>query len=246
MVVNTVNEPEQNVSRARQCKAPTLMRSMPLQVMKNLMKLIFVFLLVNINTAYAATEDETWVVLGDSISAGYGIPDGQGWVTLLQEKLDASGYAIQLINESISGDTTAGGLARLPEILERIKPNAVIIELGGNDGLRGLSTRAMEDNLSKMIALSLSKDIRVLLLGMKTPPNYGRKYGELFESVFASVSKQYKIRLLPFLLEGVGGFQEHMQDDRIHPNSGAQKMLLDNVWFFLGPVLNARGAVKES
>ncbi len=189
----------------------------------------------DVATPDVAMENETWVVLGDSISAGYGIPDGEGWVTLLQGRLDASGHTIQLVNESISGDTTAGGLARLPEILGRLEPNVVIIELGGNDGLRGLSTKAMEDNLSKMIALSLSKDIQVLLLGMKTPPNYGRKYGELFESVFDSVSKQHKVRLLPFLLEGVGGFKEHMQDDRIHPNRGAQKMLLDNVWTFLEP-----------
>ena len=221
------------------------MRSSMRSLMKSWMKLVFLVLLVGITTvhaassyattSYATAENETWVVLGDSISAGYGIPDGQGWVTLLQGKLDASGHTIQMVNESISGDTTAGGLARLPEILERLKPSVVIIELGGNDGLRGLSTRAMEDNLSKMIALSRSKDIRVFLLGMKTPPNYGRKYGDLFESVFTSVSKQHKVRLLPFLLEGVGGFQEHMQDDRIHPNSGAQKMLLDNVWHFLEP-----------
>ena len=253
MVVNTAIEPEQNVSQVRQYNASTSTRYMPLQVMrslttyfmKSLMRLICVFVLANTSMVYATTDNETtdnetvqnetWVVLGDSISAGYGIPDGQGWVILLQEKLDASGHAIQLVNESISGDTTAGGLARLPEILERIKPSTVIVELGGNDGLRGLSTRAMEDNLSKMIALSVAKDVRVLLLGMKTPPNYGRKYGELFESVFASVSTQHKVRLLPFLLEGVGGFQEHMQDDRIHPNSGAQKMLLDNVWTFLEP-----------
>ena len=210
-----------------------------------LMSLMLVLLLTNTSGAYAATENESWVVLGDSISAGYGIPDGQGWVTLFQEKLDVSGYSVQMVNESISGDTTAGGLARLPEILERIKPNTVIIELGGNDGLRGLSLSAMEDNLSKMIDLCLSKNIRVLLLGIKTPPNYGRKYGELFESVFDSVSKQHSVSLLPFLLEGVGGYQEHMQDDRIHPNKGAQKMLLDNVWTFVEPVLSTLVAKKN-
>jgi len=252
VVVNILNVSEQNVPWVRQYEVLNEVLKFtfykPERIIRNLlglMSLVLILLLTNTRTVYATAENEAWVVLGDSISAGYGIPEGQGWVTLFQEKLDASGYGVRMVNESISGDTTAGGLARLPEILERIKPNTVIIELGGNDGLRGLSLSAMEDNLSKMIGLCLSKDIRVLLLGMKTPPNYGRKYGELFESVFDSVSKQHNVSLLPFLLEGVGGYQEHMQNDRIHPNGGAQKMLLDNVWTFIEPVLNAISAKKS-
>ena len=245
MVVNAVNESEQNVSWARQYKSQKA-KLMNSQIIRRCFsRVALIFFLVNIGTAYATNDAETWVVLGDSISAGYGIPDGQGWVALFQEKLNASDYSINITNESISGDTTAGGLARLPEVLERLTPDVVIIELGGNDGLRGLSLKAMEDNLSKMIALCQSRDIRVLLLGMKIPPNYGRKYGELFESVFTSVAKQHKVGLLPFLLDGVGGYQEYMQNDRVHPNSDAQKMLVDNVWGFVGPVLNARVGVEK-
>ena len=240
MAVNEVNESEQNVSRARQYRGQKV-KLTKIQIIKRCLSgLMLVLSLVNANATYAKNDTETWVILGDSISAGYGIPDGKGWVNLFQKKLNASAHSIHIINESISGDTTAGGLARLPELLVRLTPDVVIIELGGNDGLRGLSLKAMEDNLAKMITLCQSKDIRVLLLGMKTLPNYGRKYGALFESAFSSVAKQYQVSLLPFLLEGVGGYQKNMQNDRVHPNSDGQKLLVENVWTFVEPVLKAR------
>lgn len=196
---------------------------------------VFVVMLCCCSAVYA--DDETWVVLGDSISAGYGIPVGKGWVSLLQDKLDKNGHSIQIVNESISGDTTAGGLARLPEVLDRVNPSKVIIELGGNDGLRGLSPAAMQSNLSQMVALCQSRGVGVLLLGMKIPPNYGRKYGALFESVFVAISTKHQVPLLPFFLEGIGGYKEYMQGDRIHPNEGAQKILAKNAWTFLTPIL---------
>ncbi len=245
MVVNIVNVPERNVSWMRQCESQKAKQAKKQRMLRCLASLTLVFFLMNINVSYATNDTETWVVLGDSISAGYGIPDGKGWVSLFQKKLNASAHSIHIVNESISGDTTAGGLARLPELLVRLTPDVVIIELGGNDGLRGLSLKAMADNLSEMITLCQSRDIRVLLLGMKTLPNYGRKYGALFESVFSTVAKQYQVSLLPFLLEGVGGYQKHMQNDRVHPNSDGQELLVENVWAFVEPVIKARKDVGK-
>ena len=194
----------------------------------------FLFLLISVNAHSAAVK---WVVLGDSISAGYGISTDSGWVSLLQKQLDDEGHSVQLFNESISGDTTAGGLARLPEILTRIKPHKVIIELGGNDGLRGLSPKAMQKNIEAMVVLCRTHNVNVVLLGMKIPPNYGRKYSALFEAVFTKISQQYNVPLLPFFMEGIGGYEELMQGDRIHPNSDAQIILTNNAWKFLKPLI---------
>ncbi|PCJ45605.1 MAG: arylesterase [Moraxellaceae bacterium] len=197
--------------------------------------MIYLFLLLWSSLSSAANE--TWVVLGDSISSGYGIPAGQGWVALFQKKLSETGSKVKIINESISGDTTAGGLSRLPEVLDRLKPQKIIVELGGNDGLRGLSLDAMKQNLSKIVAFCLAKNVDVMLLGMRLPPNYGRKYNDLFEKVYASISSQHNVSLLPFLLDGVGGQEEYMQADRIHPNPNGQKLLMHNVWTALLPVI---------
>lgn len=188
-------------------------------------------------SANAYSANVNWVVLGDSISAGYGISADSGWVNLLQKQLDEEGYSIQLHNESISGDTSAGGLARLPEIITRIKPHKVIIELGGNDGLRGLSPKAMQKNFEKMVKLCQSHKVDVVFLGMKIPPNYGSKYSAMFEGVFSQISQKYNVPLLPFFMEGIGGYEELMQGDRIHPNSDAQKILTDNAWGFLKPLI---------
>lgn len=180
----------------------------------------------------------TILILGDSISAGYGIPEGKGWVSLLQKQLQIQGKSIQVINNSISGDTTAGGLVRLPRALQDTKPNWVLIALGGNDGLRGQSLQAMEANLTQIISLSRKLGAKPFLLGIKLPPNYGKQYTQQFEQVFEKISVSTNTPLLPFFLEGVGGKTEFMQDDRIHPNTKAQSIIHNNVWQFIAPLIN--------
>ena len=181
----------------------------------------------------AAAEGKTLVVLGDSLSAGYGLKQGTGWVALFERRLAERGIALQVVNESISGEVTAGGLARLPGIIERVEPDMLVIELGGNDGLRGLSPKVMEKNLGKMVAMAEAKGIEVFLFGMKLPPNYGAAYNRLFEGAFTKVAEEYGVPLLPFFLDGVGGYLEMMQADGIHPNQGAQGRLMENAWGFL-------------
>lgn len=192
-------------------------------------------------TSDSVTE-RRWVVLGDSISAAYGMSLEQGWVVQFQQKVQAQGYPIRMINESISGDTTAGGLARLPDVLKRHQPHAVIIELGGNDGLRGLSPKAMTDNLVAMIRLCQVAKAEVYLLGMKIPPNYGSRYTSLFEQAFVKAAEQTGVPVLPFFLEGIGGIQSLMQGDRIHPGVDAQELLVDNAWRFLQPFIAEQAA----
>lgn len=180
----------------------------------------------------------TILILGDSISAGYGIPEGKGWVSLLQKQLQELDKPILVINDSISGDTTSGGLARLPKALQDTRPNWVLIALGGNDGLRGQALQTIEMNLTQMISLSRKLGAKPLLLGIKLPPNYGKQYTQQFEQVFKRVSVSTNTPLLPFFLEGVGGHAELMQDDGIHPNSKAQNIIKNNVWQFIAPLIN--------
>lgn len=190
--------------------------------------------MLSINSVWASEANiQTWVVVGDSISAGYGIPAGQGWVDMLQTELQREGRAVVIKNESISGDTTAGGLARLPGIIDRLQPQLVIIELGGNDGLRGLSPKAMEQNLKAMIDVCEQRGVSVVVFGMKIPPNYGRKYAELFEQAFVNATQAFEIPLMPFFLDGIGGYEALMQGDRVHPNVEAQTVLLKNALGFL-------------
>ena len=171
---------------------------------------------------------ETLLVVGDSISAGYGLDKLEdGWVALLGEKLKPRG--IEVVNASISGDTTAGGLVRIDALLERVRPAWVLIELGGNDGLRGLTPAQMNANLTGMIEKARAAKARVLLLGMQIPPNYGRRYAEMFQKVYGEVAQNTGVGLVPFLLEGVGGQNSMMQPDGIHPNRAAQPLLLDLV-----------------
>jgi len=171
---------------------------------------------------------ETLLVVGDSISAGYGLDKLEdGWVALLGEKLKPRG--IEVVNASISGDTTAGGLVRIDALLERVRPAWVLIELGGNDGLRGLTPAQMNANLTRMIEKARAAKARVLLLGMQIPPNYGRRYAEMFQKVYGEVAQNTGVGLVPFLLEGVGGQNSMMQPDGIHPNRAAQPLLLDLV-----------------
>lgn len=170
------------------------------------------------------------LVLGDSISAAYGINPESGWVNLLSNKIAQEKKPYQVINSSISGDTTANGLSRLQPLLDKYQPHIVIIELGGNDGLRGLPIDMIKLNLKKMIELCKSRHSKVLLAGIKIPPNYGRRYTEAFYQLYPELEQQHDILLIPFLLEGIGDNSAMMQADGIHPTSAAQNRILDIVW----------------
>ncbi len=183
------------------------------------------------------------LVLGDSLSAAYGIPVEKGWVSLLQKRLDDKSYEWDVINASISGDTTGGGLTRLPTALERHQPKLVLIELGGNDGLRGLSLRVMRQNLVKMARLAKQEGASVLLLGVRLPANYGPLYGKRFQKVFQEVAREAEVPLVEFFLEGVAEHLDLMQADGIHPLATAQPRLLENVWGALEPLLERRVAL---
>ena len=171
---------------------------------------------------------KTVMVLGDSISAGYGIEPQQAWVNLLQKRLDQQ-YPKQhkVVNASVSGETTSGALARLPKLLQTHKPNVVVIELGGNDGLRGQPPQMIQKNLVQLIQQSQKANATVVVLGMKMPPNYGTAYSKAFENNYKVVSQQFKVKLLPFFLEGVAGNKSLMQKDLVHPNGKAQPILLN-------------------
>lgn len=184
----------------------------------------------------APLRAEVWLVVGDSISAAFGLDTAQGWVALLQKRLDQQGRSIQVVNASISGDTSAGGLARLPALLAKHRPALVLIELGGNDGLRGTPLTQLQQNLAGMVAASQASGAQVLLLGMRLPPNYGKRYTEGFAGVYEQLAETHRVPLLPFFLEGVGGVPGLMQADGIHPTADAQPRLLDNLW----PLLEAR------
>lgn len=179
----------------------------------------------------------TLLVVGDSISAGYGLAEGQVWVRLLERRLQEQKSDYQVVNASISGDTTAGGLARLPRLLADHRPAVVAIELGGNDGLRGQPLAQFQRNLTALVEQAKAKGARVLLLGMRLPPNYGPRYTDGFAQVYVDVAKAQQVALVPFLLEGVGGDPAFMQPDGIHPQANAQQRLLDNAWPQLQPLL---------
>jgi acyl-CoA thioesterase-1 len=173
------------------------------------------------------------LIVGDSISAEYGLPRGKGWVSLLQMKLQTERPDLRVINASVSGDTTAGGRSRLPALLEQYRPVQVVIELGGNDALRGLDLSASQNNLQAMIEASRVVNARVVLLGMQVPPNYGPDYGAKFATLYANLARQYKTGLVPFFLKGIADVpnaNELFQPDRIHPNEQAQSKLLNNAW----------------
>lgn len=179
----------------------------------------------------------TLLVVGDSISAAFGLDSRQGWVALLEKRLQDEGFGHRVINASISGDTSAGGLARLPALLAEHRPDVVIIELGGNDGLRGQPPMQLQQNLASMVEKSQQAGAKVLLLGMKLPPNYGVRYTTAFAQVFTDVAQAKQAALVSFFLEGVGGAADMMQADGIHPNVTAQPVLLENAWPALQPLL---------
>jgi len=189
-----------------------------------------------------AAAPPTILILGDSLSSAYGIPLNTSWVSLLEQKLAAAGFDYRVVNASISGDTSGGGLARLPAALEQHQPDIVLLELGGNDGLRGLSLRALERNLATMIELSGQAGARVVLVEMRIPPNYGPFYTRKFQNIFRTLAERYEIPLAPFLLDGVAGDSTLMQSDGIHPRAPAQPIILDNVWPVLEPLLSRHGA----
>jgi acyl-CoA thioesterase I len=179
----------------------------------------------------------TVLIVGDSISAAFGLDTRQGWVSLLEQRLKHEGFTETVVNASISGDTSAGGQARLPALLAEHKPELVILELGGNDGLRGLLPTQLQQNLASMIDNSRASGAKVLLLGMQLPPNYGVRYTEAFAKVYSDLAVEKKIPLVPFFLQGIGGNPELMQADGIHPAVAAQGKLLENVWPALKPLL---------
>jgi acyl-CoA thioesterase-1 len=178
----------------------------------------------------AMAENPKILIYGDSLSAAYGIAQQQGWPTLLQKKLIAKHYQYDVINASISGETTSGGLSRLAAALDEFKPNIIILELGANDGLRGLPLKEMSQNLSAMITLSKKSKAKVLLVGMRIPPNYGPQYTASFSQTYSQLSQQHKISLVPFMLENIAAKPNLIQEDGLHPNALGQGMILDNIW----------------
>ena len=187
-----------------------------------------------------AEETNTILVLGDSLSAAYGIPTEQGWVSLLQKQLDERKSPYQIINASISGETTDGGLRALPALLQRHQPDIVLLELGANDGLRGFPLSTIETNLTKLIQLAHKSDAQVLLIGMRIPPNYGARYAEGFFQLYPKLAQQYQTALLPFLLDGIAIHSELMQDDRLHPKAKAQSLIKDRVLHALESLLKMK------
>lgn len=179
----------------------------------------------------------TVLIVGDSISAAFGLDTRQGWVALLEKRLVDQGFKDKVINASISGDTSAGGQARLPTLLSQHKPQVVILELGGNDGLRGQPPQQLQQNLASMIDSAQASGARVLLLGMQLPPNYGVRYTQAFAKVYQQLATDKKVALVPFFLDGVGGHPDLMQADGLHPAAAAQGKLLENVWPTLKPLL---------
>ena len=188
---------------------------------------------------------ETLLIVGDSLSAAYGMPVNQGWVALLQQQLAVEGCPCTIVNASISGDTTAAARARLPQTITRHRPDVVLLQLGGNDGLRGLSPAAMKDNLAAMITTVHDHNARVLLIGVQLPPNYGPLYTEKFEAVYRELAAEHGIALLPSLVAGVGTEPELMQADGVHPNDAAQAAIAARVREHLLPLLRSEPVTPD-
>ena len=197
----------------------------------------FLFAVIVSLMSMSAMAKPVIVVLGDSISAGYGIEVAEGWVALLQKKLIATDSNYSISNASISGDTSAGGLARIDQILTADKPAIVVLQLGANDGLRGLSPKEMKNNLAEIVQRAQKAGAKVILLGMKIPPNYGKRYIDMFYNVYPQLAKALNIPLVPFLLEDVALNKDLMQADGLHPNAKAQPILADKIEPYLFPLL---------
>ena len=193
-------------------------------------------------TSANSSDGPTVLIFGDSLSAGYGIDVDQSWGALLEARLEAQGYEYQVVNASISGETTEGGVTRISGALERFQPELVILELGGNDGLRGFPPARLEENLEKIISTSKAAGARVVLLGIRIPLNYGPRYSKAFEGAFRDVAERQDIEWIEFFMEGVALNEELMQDDGIHPNAEAQPVLLDNAWPIIEKTLGGEGS----
>jgi acyl-CoA thioesterase-1 len=191
-------------------------------------------------SANAYSAPKTVLVLGDSLSAEYGLERGSGWVSLLEQRLKAEKIDAQVVNASISGETTSGGRVRLPALIDRYRPSVVVIELGANDGLRGLPVASAQDNLRNMVALAQQKHAKVLLVGMRMPPNYGRAYTERFQGMYQQLSTQLKAPLVPFMLEGVAQDPALFQSDRLHPLATAHPIILSNIWPKVSALIKAQ------
>ncbi|MCU4382203.1 arylesterase [Acinetobacter ursingii] len=207
-----------------------------MQILKRLFKpkTVKYYMVATLSLIPFAVEAKTILIVGDSISAGYGINPEQGWVQLLQKRLDQQ-YPKQhkVVNASVSGETTSGALARMPKLLQSYKPDVVVIELGGNDALRGQPPQMIQKNLGQLVQQSQQAKAKVLLFGMKIPPNYGTAYSQAFENNYKVISQQYKIKLLPFFMQGIAGHKDLMQNDQIHPNAKAQSILLNNAYPYI-------------
>lgn len=197
-----------------------------------------VALVVAATSAYSAPKN--LLVLGDSLSAEYGLQRGSGWTGLLQQRLQQSKADYRVVNASISGDTTIGGRNRLPALMTQHKPEVLVIELGANDALRGLALKTSQDNLQAMIDLARQQKAKVLLVGMQIPPNYGPDYTRRFAGMYQDLAKSNKVALVPFFFEGIAADLSLFQADRIHPNEQAQPRLLDNVWPHLKPLVGVK------
>jgi acyl-CoA thioesterase I len=198
---------------------------------------ILLFALLLTSEALASSHERTLLVFGDSLSAAYGLRPEQGWAALLQKRLQSEGYGYRVVNASISGETSAGGRARLARALEQHKPAVVVLELGANDGLRGLPVSGMRANLQAMATASQQAGAKVLLAGMMIPPNYGQKYSDSFAQTYVQLARDLKLPLIPFLLDGVALEPRLMQEDGLHPKAEGQPRVLDNVWRQLRPLL---------
>ncbi len=204
-----------------------------MRVILSLLLIVFGF----IPPGASANESPVLLILGDSLSAGYGMDREQSWVNLLDIRLKESGFSYSILNSSISGDTSQGGLSRLPRLLDRYQPEIVIIELGANDGLRGINPGITRENMTRMIQQSQAAGARVLLAGIKLPPNYGSAYLEQFESMYPDLASEFETMLVPFFMDGVALKPDLLQADNIHPNENGQPVLLDNIWKVLEPAL---------
>jgi len=189
------------------------------------------------SAAHAASGERTLLVFGDSLSAAYGLQAEQGWVAQLQRRLQTQGYGYRVVNASVSGETTSGGRNRIARALAQHKPSLVLLELGANDGLRGLPVKETRENLGAIIDAIRRGGSKVLLLGIRIPPNYGPQYTQAFAEVYAGLAAEKKAPLLPFLLEGIALDQRFMQPDGLHPNAQGQPLVLANVWPVLKPLL---------
>jgi len=209
-----------------------------MKVILSLLVLIVGLISLPLQADVDAAEQPVLLILGDSLSAGFGMNSDQSWVHLLDLRLQETGRSYRILNSSISGDTTQGGLARLPRLLKRYQPEVVIIELGANDGLRGINPAITRENMSHMVHSSQQAGADVLLAGIKLPPNYGADYIRQFESIYADLALKFDALLVPFFMDGIVFKPELLQTDGIHPNEAGQPLLLENVWKVLEPALD--------